>query len=79
MGGLAARYKGKDVKLIVKYRVRSFSFPGSTLVFGIFFSRTNVGNYLHTFVLEKENATHRGRPRKAKRTHPVKIPRFKHV
>ena len=35
-----------------------------------FFPRTNVGNYLHTFVLEKNNAIHRGRPREAKRTHP---------
>ena len=40
-------------------------------VAGFFFlSRTNVGNYLHTFVLGKKNSTHRGRPREAKRTHP---------
>ena len=38
-----------------------------------FFSRTNVGNYRHTFVLKKKNATHRGRPREAKRTHPIKV------
>ena len=53
--------------------VRSFSFPGSTPVCVGFFSRTNVGNYLHTFVLEKENATHRDRPREAKRTHPMEM------
>ena len=35
----------------------------------VFLSRTNVGNYLHTFVLEK-TATRRGRPREAERTHP---------
>ena len=35
-----------------------------------FFSRTSMGNYLHTFVLEKENATHRGQPGEANRTHP---------
>ena len=29
-----------------------------------------MGNYLHTFVLEKKPATHRGRPGGAKRTHP---------
>ena len=39
----------------------------------VFFSRTNVGNYLHTFVLGKKNATRRGRPREAKRTHPMTI------
>ena len=33
--------------------VRSFSFPGSTRCVAVFFSRTNVGSYLHTFVLEK--------------------------
>ena len=43
MGGLAARYKGKDVKLIVKYRVRSFSFPGSTPVCGGFFFQDERG------------------------------------
>ena len=41
------------------YGVRSFSFPGSTPVC-VFFSRTNVSNYLHTFVLENKTATHRG-------------------
>ena len=39
-------------------------------VWQFFFSRTNVGNYLHTFVLGKKPVTHRGRPREAKRTHP---------
>ena len=34
-------------------------------------SRTNVGNYLHTFVLGKKTATHRVRPRESKRTHPI--------
>ena len=38
-----------------------------------FFSRTNVGNYLHTFVLEKKPVTRRGRPREAKRTHPLLV------
>ena len=42
----------------------------------VVFSRTNVGNYLHTFVLEKENATHRGRPGEAKRKHPIGILRY---
>ena len=42
-----------------------------------FFSRTNVGNYLHTFVLEKENATHQGQPREAKRTHPMEMKQHK--
>ena len=37
------------------------------------FTKTNVGNYLHTLVLGKENATHWGRPREAKRTHPVTV------
>ena len=32
------RYKG----LLIVYRVRSFSCPGSTPVFGVFFPRTNV-------------------------------------
>ena len=35
-------------------RVRSFSSPRSTPVRGVFFTRTNVGNYLHTLVLEKK-------------------------
>ena len=30
-----------------------------------------MGNYLHTFVLEKKPATHRGRPVEAIRTHPL--------
>ena len=34
----------------------------------VLFSRTNVDNYLHTFVLERKNATRpRGPPREAKR------------
>ena len=37
----------------------------------VFSPRTNVCNYLHTFVLEKKTVTHRGRPREAKRTHPI--------
>ena len=32
---------------------------GRPLCVAVFFPRTNVGNYLYTFVLEKENATHR--------------------
>ena len=35
-----------------------------------FFFQDDVGNYLHTFVLEKENAKHRGPPGEANRTHP---------
>ena len=38
-----------------------------------FFSWTNVGNYLHMFVLETKHATHRGRPRGAKRMHPMSL------
>ena len=38
----------------------------------VFFFRTNVGNYLHTFVLGKKPATNRGRPGEANRTHPYK-------
>ena len=45
---------GKNYDVMHKYWVRSFSFPGSTPMCGGFFPRTNVGNYLHTFVLEKK-------------------------
>ena len=49
--------------------VRSFSFPGLTPVCGVFFPRKNVGNYLHTFILEK---IHTGvEPGEAKRMHPL--------
>ena len=53
------------------HRVRSFSFPGSTPV--CFFFRTNVGNYLHTFVLAKKKTPHIGvDPGKLnERTHPL--------
>ena len=50
-------------------RLAPLSLPRCVAVF--FLSRTNVGNYLHTFVLEKKNSTPRGRPREAKRTHPL--------
>ena len=39
--------------------VRSFSFPGSTPVCGVFFFQDERGNYLQTFVLEK-NTPHTG-------------------
>ena len=40
--------------------VCSFSFTGSTPVCGRVFSRTNVANYKHTFVLGKKNLSHTG-------------------
>ena len=44
------------VATIIRLRVRSFSLPGSTPVCGRFFSRTNVGSYLH----RKEKTPHTG-------------------
>ena len=45
--------------------------PGRPRCMAGFFSRMNVANYLHTFVLGKKNATHWGRPGEANRTHLV--------
>ena len=62
------------------YDVYVDSMCDDTHVCGGFCSRTNYGNYLHTFVLgRKKNATHRGRPGEAKRTHPIFIGRHGRV
>ena len=50
--------------------VRLFSFPGSTPSCGVF-SFQDERVQIITHVLEKKHATHRGRPRAAKRTHPI--------
>ena len=52
-------------------RVRSFSFPGSTPTCGGFFfqdERVQITTHVRP---RKKTATHRGRPRGAKRTHPM--------
>ena len=56
--------------------VRSISFPGSTPACGVFFFQDErVQIITHVCPGKKKTATHRGRPREAERTHPLK-PRF---
>ena len=53
------------------YGVRSFSFPGSTPVCGVFFFQDERVQIITHVRPGKKTATHRGRPREAKRTHPM--------
>ena len=56
---------------VLRHWVRSISFPGSTLVCGVFFfqdERVQIDTQVRP---GKKNVTHRCRPRKAKRTHPL--------
>ena len=52
--------------------MRSFSFPGSTPVSGGFFAQDERVQIITHVRPRKKTAIHRGRPRGAKRTHPLR-------
>ena len=53
--------------------VRSISFPGSTPACGVFFFQDERVQIITHIRPGEKIATHRGRPRGAKRTHPISL------